>query len=66
MHLTAHLWTGASAPSEYVIYKVFYKGLGWTPEEFRRQRPQDIYQILAMVNVETKVANRRGQHGKRS
>lgn len=65
MRLTSHLWTGATAPTEYVIFKVFYDRLGWTPQELRAQRISDVYSILAMVNVETRVENmRRKSRGK--
>jgi hypothetical protein len=61
MHLFNHLWAGAPAPPEYAIFSIFYDRLGWTPLELRQQPAHEIVRIMAMVEVENKVARRKAQ-----
>lgn len=55
MALYTHLWTGGPAPLELVNVR-FYREFGWTPEELRRQPLGDVLDILAVWEVEGRVA----------
>ncbi len=58
--LFAHLWTKAPCPPAYVNMRM-YREFGWTPQQLREQRAEDILDILTIWNVEAKVQEARGR-----
>lgn len=50
------IWTRGNtlAPTAYIRQR-FYKEFGWTPDQLRQQRAQDIMEILAVWEVEGKI-----------
>jgi len=50
----AHLWTGKTAPWEYVELRLC-RELHCTPSALRQERAADILNILTMLDVEARV-----------
>ena len=56
----AHLWTNKTAPWEYVELRLC-RELHCTPSALRKERAEDILEILVMLDVEARV--HKARHG---
>jgi hypothetical protein len=61
--VAAHLWTDAPAPWEYVELVLCRDVFHCLPSQLRQENAQDIFGVLAMLEIEAQVREARSRDG---
>ena len=61
----AHLWTGATAPVEYIEFILCRDVYHCTPSQLRQERTTDLLMHIHILSVESEVKRLRGRKGRR-